>query len=143
MLVMKFFVQSILLILFFALLAIAQDTPQRIQDAVASRNYISAINELRNLEKSDKKTFVGNNYDYLLARMAEKTGRCGTCDGEISDGCKKELSFERVRLLAPLPDRPFERKSYFRKSLSSAIDFDGLSFIAAGCRSKASCPQLF
>ena len=61
----------------FALSISAQtlpDTHQKIQTAVENRDYQTAINELENLEKSDKKIFTLNNYDYLLARMAEKRG---------------------------------------------------------------------
>ena len=50
------------------------ETHQKIQTAVESRDYQTAIGELENLEKSDKKVFALNNYDYLLARMAEKRG---------------------------------------------------------------------
>jgi soluble lytic murein transglycosylase len=50
----------------------AQDFYTKIQNAVENRDYQTAINELENLEKSDKKVFTLNNYDYLLARMAEK-----------------------------------------------------------------------
>ncbi len=45
---------------------------QKIQNAVGNRDYQTAIDQLQNLEKSDKKNFTPNNYDYLLARMAEK-----------------------------------------------------------------------
>ena len=47
---------------------------QKIRRAVENRDYQTAINELQNLEKSDAKLFALNNYDYLMARMAEKNG---------------------------------------------------------------------
>ncbi len=50
------------------------DTHRKIETAVESRDYQTAISELENLEKSDKKIFKLNNYDYLLARLAEKRG---------------------------------------------------------------------
>lgn len=62
------------LIFIFALNFHAQDFRQKINTAVEIRDYETAIIELRNLEKSDKKLFANNNYDYLLARMAEKRG---------------------------------------------------------------------
>ena len=51
-----------------------QDFRQKINQAVDNRDYAGAINELRNLEKSDKKLFTLNNYDYLTGRMALKRG---------------------------------------------------------------------
>ncbi|MBX7171769.1 MAG: transglycosylase SLT domain-containing protein [Pyrinomonadaceae bacterium] len=58
----------------FSFQIFAQDFRQKINQAVENRDYQSAITELKNLEKSDKKVFANNNYDYLLARMAEKRG---------------------------------------------------------------------
>lgn len=42
--------------------------------AIEQRNYALATDELENLRKSDEKIFELNNYDYLLARTAEKKG---------------------------------------------------------------------
>jgi soluble lytic murein transglycosylase len=50
----------------------AQDLPSKIRTALENREYQTAVLELQNLEKSDKKVFTINNYDYLLARLAEK-----------------------------------------------------------------------
>ncbi len=50
------------------------ETHQKIRSAVENRDYQTAVSELENLEKSYKKIFALNNYDYLLARMAEKRG---------------------------------------------------------------------
>ena len=58
----------------FSLNIFAHEFRQKINSAIENRDYAAAINELRNLEKSDKKLFTNNNYDYLLARMAEKRG---------------------------------------------------------------------
>ena len=44
---------------------------KKIMTAVDAREYAGAAVELQNLEKSDPKGFAINNYDYLLARMAE------------------------------------------------------------------------
>jgi soluble lytic murein transglycosylase len=49
-------------------------THEKIMRAVEQRNYPLAAAELDNLKKSDPKIFEVNNYDYLLARMAEKKG---------------------------------------------------------------------
>jgi soluble lytic murein transglycosylase len=50
------------------------ETHQKIKTAVENRDYQTAVGELQTLEKSDKKIFELNNYDYLLARMQEKSG---------------------------------------------------------------------
>jgi soluble lytic murein transglycosylase len=62
------------LIFIFSTVLFAQDFRQKINQEVANRDYLTAVAELKNLEKTDKKTFTLNNYDYLLARMAEKRG---------------------------------------------------------------------
>lgn len=46
----------------------------KIRAAVENRDYQTALNELKSLESLDKKVFELNNYDYLRARTAEKTG---------------------------------------------------------------------
>ncbi len=46
----------------------------KIRNAVENKDYQSVIVELQMLEQNDKKIFTLNNYDYLLARMAEKQG---------------------------------------------------------------------
>ncbi len=68
-------------ILFFTLDISAQNREEihsRIRNAVGNRDYQTAINELQNFERADKKLFALNNYDYLLARMSEKTGDLAT-----------------------------------------------------------------
>jgi tetratricopeptide (TPR) repeat protein len=50
------------------------ETHRKIRQSVENRDYAAAENELKALQKSDKKLFEANNYDYLLARMAEKRG---------------------------------------------------------------------
>lgn len=62
----------------FAFQISAQDFRQKVNAAIENRDYQIAVAELRNLEKSDKKLFTDNNYDYLLARMAEKRGDMAT-----------------------------------------------------------------
>ncbi|HEX9960281.1 MAG TPA: tetratricopeptide repeat protein, partial [Pyrinomonadaceae bacterium] len=58
----------------FALTVPAQDFPQKIREAIENRDYAAASAELENLRRADKKVFELNNYDYLLARAAEKRG---------------------------------------------------------------------
>lgn len=49
-------------------------THQAIKTAVENRDYSAAIKELEQLAKPDRAVFEANNYDYLLGRMAEKSG---------------------------------------------------------------------
>jgi soluble lytic murein transglycosylase len=73
---MKFF-KTIALLWFFAISPFAQsanETHQKIKTAVENRDYPSVIAELKALKETDKKVFELNNYDYLLARIEEKTG---------------------------------------------------------------------
>jgi soluble lytic murein transglycosylase len=65
---------AVFLIAFFALTISAQTFQQKIRAAVESRDDASAFAELENLRQTDKKTFELNNYDYLLARVAERRG---------------------------------------------------------------------
>jgi hypothetical protein len=48
--------------------------PDRIADAVAAHNYLLAISKLRELKTKNPRVFEINNYDYLLARMSERSG---------------------------------------------------------------------
>ena len=64
-------------VFFIALFAVstgAQDFQQKIRAALENRDYAAAVAELENLQRADRKTFEVNNYDYLLARAAEKRG---------------------------------------------------------------------
>ncbi|HSK71099.1 MAG TPA: hypothetical protein VK892_05355, partial [Pyrinomonadaceae bacterium] len=47
---------------------------QKIKSSVESRDYQNAVAELQSLKKIAPEIFKLNNYDYLLARMAEKRG---------------------------------------------------------------------
>ncbi len=69
--------KKLIVFLLYLLLSVeisAQDISAKIKSAVEKNEYQTAISELQNLEKSDEKFFTLNNYDYLLARMAEKSG---------------------------------------------------------------------
>lgn len=74
---MKFF-KSIVFPLVFLILPFAStvsaQTHQKITEAAAQRNFQLAAAELENLRNADRTTFEANNYDYLLARAAEKKG---------------------------------------------------------------------
>jgi tetratricopeptide (TPR) repeat protein len=58
-------------------LAFGQDLAaihQKIRAAGSERNYPAAITELETLKNQNREIFEANNYDYLLGRMAEKSG---------------------------------------------------------------------
>ena len=61
-------------ILLLSLAVSAQDFQIKIRQSLENRDYQTAIGELETLKKADKKMFELNNYDYLLARLAEKKG---------------------------------------------------------------------
>lgn len=50
------------------------DQHERILSLLSERNYRSAADELRRIEQADPEQFRSNNYDYLLARLSERTG---------------------------------------------------------------------
>ncbi len=67
----------VLLSLSFITHSFAQDfneTHRKIKTATENREYQTAIVELETLKKNNQKIYELNNYDYLLARLAEKQG---------------------------------------------------------------------
>jgi soluble lytic murein transglycosylase len=68
-------------LLFFTLAAAAQEpgeTHKRITSLVDDRNYLAAIAELQKLKTERPAVFDVNNYSYLLARLADRTGDVAT-----------------------------------------------------------------
>lgn len=65
---------SFLTLLLFCSGLFAQDFRERVLATIENRDYQTAVSELEKLQKSDKKSFEINNYDYLTARLQEKTG---------------------------------------------------------------------
>lgn len=69
------FILSVLI--FFTISTFAQDFNEihrKIKAATENRQYQTAIIELETLRTTDQKIYELNNYDYLLARLAEKQG---------------------------------------------------------------------
>ena len=65
----------IAILLAFSQIAAAQTASERhrkIRSALEEKNYQIALGELQDFRRSDEKIFFLNNYDYLLARVAEK-----------------------------------------------------------------------
>lgn len=60
-----------------------RETHQKILTAIENRDYSGAIGELQKLQKSDRKIFEINNYDYLLARLAQKKGDFATASANF------------------------------------------------------------
>ena len=53
---------------------VSSESHTRIRAAMAERSYLLVASELRNIESKDPEGFKANNYDYLSARMSERTG---------------------------------------------------------------------
>src|SRR5215203_3384742 len=53
---------------------ISADFHGRIRSALSERNYLTVASELRDLESADQSAYLENNYDYLRARVSEKSG---------------------------------------------------------------------
>lgn len=75
---------------FFAIFIVLTATPsfainveqdRRVRQLIAERNYIAAVDELQSLKQADRDTFELNNYDYLLARIAHRSGQFGVAMG--------------------------------------------------------------
>ena len=72
---------AFLLVVIFSFQAVTAqsitETHQQIRNAIDERNYLAAVSKLRNMEARTQAVFQANNYDYLLARVSEKTGDTG------------------------------------------------------------------
>ena len=96
-----------LITLLFSFAASAQnwsETHSKIRNAVENKDYAAAVLELQNLERTDKKIFTLNNYDYLLARVAEREGdfATATANYQAVAGRDSILSEYALRYLAQI-----------------------------------------
>lgn len=57
--------------------AITTDDHRRVSELISERNYLAAVNELQQLKQAHREKFELNNYDYLLARIAHRSGQFG------------------------------------------------------------------
>ncbi len=74
---MKWFSLTFLILISLTIHTFAQDfndIHRRIKTATENKDFPAAIAELEILKKDQRKIFEVNNYDYLLARLAEKQG---------------------------------------------------------------------
>lgn len=51
-----------------------EDIHARLRSEVAEHNYLAAVNDLQSLKTKEPAVFEANNYDYLLARISDKSG---------------------------------------------------------------------
>ena len=65
---------------------VVEDVARSIRTALDDGNYLAAINTLEDFKKTDPRVFEYNNFDYLLGRLAQKTG----------DHAKAMAAFEAV-----------------------------------------------
>ncbi len=109
--------------LIFSINIFAQDVHSKINQSLANRDYKSAISELQNLRQTDKKVFQVNNYDYLLARISEKTGDISTALANYQTVIKrksilKEYSLWRVSQLMRSSGNLLMEKVYLQQFIS-------------------------
>ncbi len=96
--------RSIFIFLWFGLCALqiypqgAAETSQKIRSSIESRDYQTVLTALEALEKSDKKTYEANNYDYLSARMLEKTGSSAAAAAKYQSVVSRNSIFKQYAL---------------------------------------------
>ncbi|HVF47078.1 MAG TPA: transglycosylase SLT domain-containing protein [Pyrinomonadaceae bacterium] len=78
---------------------------EKIRQLIDDRRHTEAIDELHRLAAADHRIFTGGNYDYLLARIAQKDGRLGQAMSAYAGVAARESSFrpyahERMAALA-------------------------------------------
>jgi soluble lytic murein transglycosylase len=83
---------------FFSMSIFAQDIHLKIRQSLTNREYKSAITELQNLRKTDKKVFQANNYDYLLARISEKDDNLSTAIASYQSVVKRKSNLKEYAL---------------------------------------------
>lgn len=119
---------AFLIFLIFAASVSAQnpnETHKKILDLVENRDYNAAISELQNLRQSDKKIFELNNYDYLLARLAEKQGDLATASANFQavvtrNSVLTEYALWHLSQIARSSGNLFLERIYLRELLTNA-----------------------
>ena len=115
--------QAILTVLALSMNLFSQDVQTKIQQSISTRDYKTTISELQTLRKIDKKSFQANNYDYLLARISEKTGDISTALASYQAVIKrksilKEYSLWRVSQLMRSSGNLLLEKVYLQQLIS-------------------------
>lgn len=119
-----------LILLFSALNLTAQSLEEidsKIKIAVADKDYSNAIKELQNFARADNKLFALNNYDYLLARIAEKSGDSATAMVNyqaVSDrnSILSEYALKHLAQIARVSGNLLLERIYLQKLLTVAPD---------------------
>jgi soluble lytic murein transglycosylase len=91
----------LLLILLAPLPATAQDlvaTHNKIKSAVEERNYLLAKSELNELRSKQREVFEANNYDYLLARVSDKSGDTAAAMANYQAVVKRDSIFKEYAI---------------------------------------------
>ena len=117
-----------LIFLIFAASVSAQnpnETHKKILDLVDGRDYNRAISELQNLRQTDKKIFELNNYDYLLARLAEKQGDFAVASANFQavvarNSVLTEYALWHLSQIARSTGNLFLERMYLRELLTNA-----------------------
>ncbi|HXH70825.1 MAG TPA: transglycosylase SLT domain-containing protein [Pyrinomonadaceae bacterium] len=98
-----------------------------IRNAAGNRDYQTAINELQNFERTDKKLFALNNYDYLLARISEKSGDLATAMAHYQavvnrNSILSEYALRHLAQIARVSGNLMLERIYLRELLTLAPD---------------------
>ncbi len=125
-----FFRTSLHVLLFLPVYLFAQDLSnfdQKTRMAVDNRDFLIAIAELEAFEKSDRKSFELNNYDYLLGRTAERTGNLAAAMANYQRVVKrnsilKGYALGRLAQIARSTGNRMLERMYLQESLAFAPD---------------------
>jgi len=134
----KFFGRALcfLLVVFFTQTVHAQSLHERsdqIHSSVESGNLNAALDGLKSLQTADASAFALNNYDYLLARLLERTGESLGLLFELSVCRGAALAAVTVCPLAPGADGTFDGRSRAGTRAAAAVDHYGADQFVAGC----------
>lgn len=118
----------LVIILVFSLTIAAQnsgETHSKIRAAMEKSDYQTAIGELENLRRADKKIFELNNYDYLLARLSEKNNDVATAMANYQsvvnrNSVLKEYALWHLSQIARSSGNLMLEKTYLRELLTIA-----------------------
>ncbi|MGI9034692.1 MAG: transglycosylase SLT domain-containing protein [Pyrinomonadaceae bacterium] len=119
----------LLIILFaFSLSVFAQnldETHSKIRAALETHDYQTAIIELQNFGRADNKIFALNNYDYLLARLAEKNNDAATAIANYQtvvnrNSVLSEYALWRLSQIARSSGNLMLERIYLRQLLTTA-----------------------
>lgn len=100
---------------------------EKIRELVDDRRYGDAITELQGLAAADRSTFAVDNYDYLLARVAEKDGRLAEAMSAYNGVAHRQSTFrtfahERMAALARSTGNLMLERVYLDEILRFAPD---------------------